>query len=179
MAADWTTHLLHSLADQAGTWFVGVVLALLGLFSGKLVETVKFALNRADLRAKYYEQLALDLSGLVFLVDRLAKVYYGAEWANDDDKGAIAVAYNDAMNKICSEEYVYLSWLQRYWNKRMVDAFGATMKQIREVDTVVIRLNEAQRQNDPVKESLTKSELTEASGKLRQATHTLLVTAIQ
>jgi hypothetical protein len=135
------THLLVSLADQAGTWFVGVVLALLGIFSGRLVETAKFALNRADLRTKYYEQLAVDLSDFVFVIDRMTNVYYGANWAGEDSKTAIAAAYDESMSKICRYEYVYLSWLQHYWNKKMTETFVFMMEKVRAIDAELIRLN--------------------------------------
>jgi hypothetical protein len=45
------------------------------------------------------------------------------------------------MNKLCSQEYVYLSWLQHYWNQRMVDAFVRTMDKVRAVDELLIELN--------------------------------------
>jgi hypothetical protein len=136
------SRVLHSLAEQTGNWFVGFVLALLAVFSGRLVEKVKFALNRADLRAKYYEELAVEVSNFVFSVDRLVKVYYGSHWASDDDKSAIAGMYNEAMNTISRKEYVYLSWLRRYWRKKTADAFVLTMQAIRAVDSALINLNE-------------------------------------
>lgn len=101
---DWLTALLHSFAGQAGAWFVGLVLAILGAFSTRIVEKVKFALNRADARAKYYEEMAIDISHFVFIVDRLVNVYYGNRWASDEDKSAIAGEYNEVMNKISRKE---------------------------------------------------------------------------
>lgn len=177
MTGDWTNHLLHSLADQAGTWFVGVVLALLGIFSGKLVETVKFALNRADLRTKYYQQLARDLSRFVFAVNRLHYVYYGTEWDEDEGQGAIAEMYNESMNELCSQEYVYMSWLNRFWTKKMLEAFAATMQRVREVDAVVIRLGHAEKTKDPTQIESAKAELGTAFEGLRRATDDFLVHA--
>jgi hypothetical protein len=139
---DWLTDFLHSFASQAGAWFVGLVLAVLGAFSARIVEKVKFALNRADARAKYYEEMAVDISHFVFIIDRLVNVYYGGRWASDEDKSAIAAEYNEVMNKISRKEYVYRSWLQRFWNKDVADAFTLTMEKIRTVDRVLIRLNE-------------------------------------
>lgn len=139
---DWLADLLHSFASQAGAWFVGLVLAVLGAFSTRIVEKVKFALNRADARAKYYEEMAVDISHFVFIIDRLVNVYYGSRWASDDDKSAIASEYNEVMNKISRKEYVYRSWLQRFWSKDVADAFVLTMEKIRTVDRVLIRLNE-------------------------------------
>jgi hypothetical protein len=166
---NWTEHLLRSLEDQTATWFVGVVLALLGVFSGRLVETVKFALNRADLRTKYYEQLAVDLSSFVFAVNRLTKVYYGSSWASDEDKSAIAAAYNETMVKLCSQEYVYLSWLQHYWNEKAVKAFERVMEQVRNLDSVLIAMNEG------TDKTAASANLENAYAALRSAAHELLV----
>jgi hypothetical protein len=168
--SDWLIHLSHSLTDQAGTWFVGLVLALLGVFSGRLVETVKFALNRADLRTKYYEQMATEISHFVFIVDRLTRVYYGSSWASEDDKSAIATEYNDLMNKISREEYVYLSWLRRYWRKSKSNSFMLTMDKIRDVDTALIHLNE-----HPEDKALL-TQLESAFRDLQRAARALLVT---
>jgi hypothetical protein len=168
---DWSTHLLRSFADQTATWFVGVVLALLGVFSGKLVETIKFALNRADLRTKYYEQLAVDLSAHVFAVNRLTKVYYGSAWASDEDKSAMAEQYNASMIKFCSQEYVYLSWLQHYWNKEMAQAFTRTMEKVRAVDTALMQMNEDSESQAAIE------DLEKAYAELRKAVHSLLVDA--
>ena len=46
------------------------------------------------------------------------------------------------MNKISRKEYVYRSWLQRFWSKDVAEAFTRTMEKIRNVDRVLIRLNE-------------------------------------
>jgi hypothetical protein len=167
--SDWLAHLLRSLADQAGTWFVGIILALLGAFSGRLVETIKFSLNRADLRTKYYEQMALEISQFVFIVDRLSKVYYGSNWASAEDNDIIANEYNEVMHEISRKEYVYLSWLQHYWGKGMTDAFVVTMERIRAVDAILIRLNERGDKKDEL------GELAASFRELQQAARFLLV----
>jgi hypothetical protein len=169
---EWLSHFSSSLADQAGTWFVGLILAVLGVFSGRLVETIKFALNRADLRAKYYEEMATDISHFVFIVDRLAKVYYGSNWASDDDRSAIANEYNEVMNAICRKEYVYLSWLHRYWGQNMANAFAVVMDKIRAVDVELIRLNAI---SDKKKEL---GQLETVFHNLQKAAHALLMKSI-
>jgi hypothetical protein len=170
--SDWLAHFSGSLADQVGTWFAGsVVLAVLGAFSGRLVEKVKFALNRADARIKYYEQLATDISHFVFIIDRTVKVYYGSTWASADDKGAIAAEYNEIMNKICRDEYVYLSWLNRYWGKHKTELFKLTMANIKRVDAVLIDLNE-----HPKNKAVLITQLTSEFNSLTKAAHDLLET---
>jgi len=141
--SNWLGHLLNSFADQAGTWFVGAVLAFLGLFSSRILEQVKFALNRASLRVKFYEEMATTVSRMVFVVDRLDTIYYRADWATEEEKGAIANEYNEVMNALSRKEYVYLSWLHRYWGKGSASAFTTFMDKIRAADSVLINLNAA------------------------------------
>jgi hypothetical protein len=169
---DWLSAFLHSFATQAGAWFVGLVLAVLGAFSARIVDKVKFALDRAGARAKYYEEMAVDISHFVFIIDRLANVYYGSRWASDEDKTAIAGEYNEVMNKISRKEYVYRSWLQRFWSKDVAEAFTRTMEKIRDVDRVLIRLNEDG--ESPQKTNL--EALDAAFRDLREAASCLLVT---
>jgi len=176
--SDWFANIAHSLAEQAGTWFIGLVVALLGLVSGRLVENIKFALNRADLRTKYYEELAEELSNIVFIVDRLVKVYYGSRWASDEDRTAIAIAYNESMNKISRKEYVYLSWLRRYWGKKAANAFVLAMQSIRAVDGVLIRLNDLNVLKDQAGKESAMADLESAFRGLQVAVQSVLVPTI-
>jgi hypothetical protein len=175
--SDFLKHLAHSFVDQAGAWFVGVILALFGVFSGKLVETIKSALNRADLRTKYYEELAVDISRFVFIIDRIVKVSYGSNWAGEEDKSEIANEYNELMNRISGKEFIYLSWLQHYWGKNKVHEFTSMMEKIRQVDAALINLNTIMyvSKEDP-KPGILQLEASYES--LREAARNLLVTTI-
>jgi hypothetical protein len=170
---EWLMHFLNSFANQAGTWLIGAVLAMLGLFSARILERIKFALNRADLRVKYYEEMATEMSHFVFVIDRLIRVYYGSNWATEEDKGAIANEYNEVMNAISRKEYVYLSWLHRYWGQRAADAFAECMQKVRGVDLILIRLNEASDEKGDL-----VAELKTAQHGLQRIVHTLLVATI-
>jgi hypothetical protein len=44
----WRERVATSLKTQTATWLAAFVIGLLGLFSGQMTESVKFALNRAD-----------------------------------------------------------------------------------------------------------------------------------
>lgn len=168
----WLAHFLNSFADQAGTWFVGAVLALLGLFSSRLLEKIKFALNRADLRVKYYEEMATQISRFVFIVDRYIRVYRSS-WIGPEGQAVISDEYDQLMNQISGREYVYLSWLQRYWGQSRATAFAQCMEKIRAVDLVIIRLNEAGDDKDKL-----IAELWSACGGLQEAARSLLLTTI-
>ena len=166
--SEWLAHLSNSFVDQTATWFVGVVLALLGAFSGRLVETVKFALNRADLRTRYYEELATEISRFVFVVDRIIRVS-GTDWINPEGQAAIAAEYDETLNGLSRREYVYLSWLDRYWGRAKSAAFIETMATIREIDGLLILLNSAQ------KDKALHDRLESAHMNLRRIVHRLLV----
>lgn len=167
--SEWLTHLSNSFADQAGAWFIGTILALLGVFSGRLVETIKFALNRADLRTKYYEEMAIDISHYVFLAELYTK-YSLSKWADKEWKGGLASEYDELMNNIRQKEYVYLSWLHRYWGEKKAHTFVLTMDKIKAVDEAIIRFNES---GD---EKAKSAQLESAFRSLEKAVHVLLVT---
>jgi hypothetical protein len=144
---DWLNHFLMSFANQAGSWFLGVVLTLLGALSGRVVEKVKFSLNRADLRIKHYEKMAVEISRFTFIIDRLVNVYFGSNWVDEEGKGAIAHEYDKVTNKVRRMEYVYRSWIRRYWPREKYDIFLFTMKTMQNIDAVLRSLNE--QPNDP------------------------------
>jgi hypothetical protein len=139
---EWLPNLSKSVIEHAGTWFVGLVLAVLGVFSDRIVGRLRFALNRADLRAKCYEEMAESISHFVFLIDRMVNVYYGSTWVTDKGKSAIASEYDAITNEIMRKEYVYQSWMKRYWGKETNDAFRSTMAIVKHVDAVLRELND-------------------------------------
>jgi hypothetical protein len=139
--SDWLSQVSGSLLNQVSGLLVAMVLAILGLFSGKLVETIKFALNRADLRSKYYEQIAVDISHLVFITSQIIRVYDSA-WIGDDGKRALAEEYDGTMNKVFRMEYVYLFWVKRYWGRSKYQLFIKMMDALRILHEAFIRKNE-------------------------------------
>ena len=185
--ADWLSHFLQQFLDRGAAWFIGVVFLFLGLFSSRLAEKVKFALNRADLRTKNYEELAVELSHFVFIIDRIIKVEIEGTWAQKSGDageifGAINAEYDETMNTICRKEYVYRSWLQRYWNKGKVAAFEQVMTAIRTVDEALIGWNEwgadeSQRHREANKDRVVGA-VKSAYDRLQKSVHEFLVTAM-
>jgi hypothetical protein len=51
MADSWYSALLKSLQEQTGTWLVAAVIEVLTVFFNRIVESIKFALNRAALQS--------------------------------------------------------------------------------------------------------------------------------
>ena len=137
----WGSGLGSSLRTQTATWFVGAVIALLSVFSSHLTEGVKASINRADLRTKSYEELSKDLSEYVF-VSELCQEYIEHGWTSRDDMVPLIKEYNDAITKLRKNEFVYLSWLSRYWGKAEVEVLSKVMATARKFDQQVHALND-------------------------------------
>lgn len=69
----WWDASIGSLKSQTATWSVGLLIALLSIFSTKITENVRLALNRADFASKYYEELASDLSEYRFQAELMVE----------------------------------------------------------------------------------------------------------
>jgi len=137
----WSSSLLQSFSNQAGTWFVGVVIAILSIFSGRITESIKFRLNRANLRTKYYEEIATQISHFIFIVDRIIKVFH-TSWVDDSGRQAISGEYDSVTNSIRRKEYVYRSWVKKYWGVNQAASFSKVLEKIGKIDAELLRLNE-------------------------------------
>src|SRR5437870_793358 len=106
---------MNFVTDHIGTWLITSIVTLLTIFSDKIIERIRLAINKADLRVKYFEELAIDLSTYIFW----AEVYlerFENEWTDDnDDLEALAGELNVAMTTLRKKEYVYKSWVNKYW----------------------------------------------------------------
>ena len=117
---------MNLIVGHLQTWFALFLVAILTVFSDKIVGRVRFALNRADLRSKYYEQLALDLSTFVFYSD-LFHVRRVRGESHFGDLGAIGGQVNESFVTLKTNEYVYRSWVRRYWSDKGVKRFESVM----------------------------------------------------
>jgi hypothetical protein len=134
-----------SVADlfrtQAATWFVGVVISVLAIFSSKITEYVKVALNSADFRSKYYEELAVNLSEFNFDAE-LAVEFLDNNWTTTEALTPVIKEYNDSITNLRKKEYVYLSWIGRYWGKSKMNELSATYDAVKAIDTAFHSLND-------------------------------------
>ena len=133
--------ILDSLRTQLITWVVGIIIAILGLFSGQIVESIKFSLNKADSRSKHYEELAVDFSQYLFRSEILHE-FLEENWTTKPTLTSIVNQYNNAIREIRKKEYVYISWIDRYWEQEDGDRFAATMELVRKFDKLVHTLND-------------------------------------
>ena len=138
------------ISNNVGTWLAAVIVALLTIFSDKILGRIRFSLNRADLRVKYFEQLATDLSTYVFWVE----VYherFQRHWTDDlEDLEQIAGELNTAMTNLRKNEYVYLSWVHKYWGKNAAARFSDVMVSVKSVDIHTHAFNDPGKRKEKV-----------------------------
>jgi hypothetical protein len=134
---------MNIISDNLAAWLAATLLTLLTIFSDKIFERIRFSLNRADLRVKYFEDLAMDLSAYVFWVDVFHERYQ-KKWTDDPaDLAKIIGELNTAMITLRSKEYVYRSWIKRYWGSVAVEQFVKLMSVVRSVDMATHAFNDA------------------------------------
>jgi hypothetical protein len=132
---------MTTIVEHIETWFVVFLIGLLTVFSDKLIGRIRFALNRADLRSKYYEELALNLSTFVFYAD-LYHVRLTRGESHFDDVPAIGGEVNESYVTLKTKEYVYRSWVRRYWSQAGLKRFESVMRAAEDVYAAIIAFNE-------------------------------------
>jgi hypothetical protein len=121
-----------------GAGLAAALVAVITVFSDRIVGRIRLAMNRADLRAKQYEEMALDLSDFVFHAE-LQYEFHEAGW----NANAITKDYNKSITTLRGKEFVYRSWVRRFWTKEDVSEFEKLFQVIREVDRAVHAFNNA------------------------------------
>src|SRR6185436_5688952 len=92
----WLQGLVTSFKTQTATWVVAFLIGILTLFSGRITESVKFALNRADLRTKQHEELATEISAYIFSAELNAEFIENG-WTSKKAMTDLITEYNAAI----------------------------------------------------------------------------------
>lgn len=116
-------------------------IGIAGLFSARITESIKFAINRADLRTKQYESLCTELSTYIFRVELLQE-FITREWTREKTLSGLVSDYNKSMESLRANEYVYLAWMYRFWSSENAVEFSKLMQAVKEIDGQVHELNE-------------------------------------
>jgi hypothetical protein len=170
----WWASLKGSFKTQTAIWLVGFIIALLTVFSSKITEDIRLALNRADLASKYYEELASDLSEYRFQAE-LTVEFIERGWTKAEALKTLVSDYNEAITKLRKKEWVYQSWMRRYWGAQQVDAFVQCMDAVRAFDRDVHDLNdEIESVVDKKKQNFDKKTAAAAVDRLKPALKKLL-----
>lgn len=133
---------MNIIRDKLGVWLATIVVALLTIFSDKILGHIRFRLNVADLRTKYFEELAVNLSTYLFW----SEIYherYQKHWAdNPDDMDEIRGNINAAVTTITTKEYVYRAWVRRYWDPAAAKQFDEVITAVKSVDDAIHAFND-------------------------------------
>jgi hypothetical protein len=179
----WGQGIVTSLKTQTATWFVAFLISIFGLFSGRITESVKFALNRADLRTKQYEELATEISRYIFSAE-LNTEFLEHHWTTKKTLTDLVTEYNTSITALRKKEFVYAAWIQKYWGKEQSAQFDAFMESVREFDRAIHSLNDEfekvnitgeQQRVDPGRAKEALKLLQPAATRLRERGRRLLV----
>jgi hypothetical protein len=150
---------MELFTDHIGTWLTTSIIALITIFSDKIIERIRLAINKADLRIKYYEELAIDLSSYIFW----SEVYlerFENEWTEDiDDLEKIAGELNTAMTTLRKKEFVYKSWVNKYWKRKQKGKFADIFISIKNLDLASHAFNAAGDELEKAKKYRSELEL--------------------
>jgi hypothetical protein len=131
---------MEIITKNLGVWLASLIVALLTIFSDKILGRVRLSLNKADLRVKYFEQMANDLSTYIFWAEIFHECYV-RNWLDEDHIAGIGGEVNGAVTTLRTKEYVYRSWAKKYWNSEMADKFFDVMKTVKKVDDAIHEFN--------------------------------------
>jgi hypothetical protein len=179
----WLQGLATSFKTQTATWLVAFLIGIFGLFSSRITDSVKFALNRADLRTKQYEELATELSQYIFSAE-LNTEFIQNNWTTKKTLTDLVTEYNIAITTLRKKELVYAAWIEKYWGKEQSAKFDVFMASVREFDKALHSLNdefekvnitEEQKKVNPERAKEALKLLQPAAAKLREDGRSLLV----
>jgi hypothetical protein len=182
----WFEGLATSLKTQTATWLVAFVIGLLGLFSGRVTESVKFALNRADLRTKQYEELATDVSAYIFAAN-LTTEFIENGWTTKEALTDLVTDYNNSITSIRKKEFVYEAWIKKFWGSAQLSKFNEFLQSVAGFDKAVHSLNDefekvnitkTQQKIDPARAKEALQQLKPDADKVRQNGRALLESLI-
>jgi hypothetical protein len=133
---------VNIITKNVGAWLAATIVALLTIFSDKILERIRFRLNRANLRTKYFEELATDLSTYLFYSE-IFHERYQKHWANNTaDMDAIRGEINGAITTLRKKEYVYRAWVKRYWGSARTEPFAQVMAAVKSTDDAIHAFND-------------------------------------
>jgi hypothetical protein len=178
----WLQGLVTSLTTQTATWLVAFLIGILTLFSGRITESVKFALNRADLRTKQYEELATEISTYIYFAE-LNTEFIENGWTTRKTMTELITEYNTAITSLRKKEFIYAAWVKRYWGTAQLLKFDEFMQSVAAFDKAIhslndefekVNINGSQEKIDPDRAKDALKELKPAVAKLRADGRTFL-----
>lgn len=137
----WWQALLESFKTRTATWLVTFMLGVLGLFSGYITESIRFSLNRADLRTKQYDELATEISQYIFFAE-LSTEFIESSSTTKTTLTSVVEDYNTHILSMRKNEFVYIAWIHKYWGRNQRKKFETFMDSVRQFDKAIHSIND-------------------------------------
>lgn len=137
----WLQGIVASFRTQTAAWLGTFLIGILTLFSGYITESVKNALNRANLRTSQYETLATEISAYIFSAE-LNTEFIEKDLATSKTMAELITEYNQSITTLRKKEFVYSAWIKKFWDSSQMSKFEAFMKTVAEFDTAIHSLND-------------------------------------
>lgn len=131
-----------AIKKETRTWLIGLMVALLSVFSAQIVESVQTSINTVEARSDYQKGLLIEVSNYIYAAE-VNVVYLQQGIIDGPSLRNILDTYNTSITELRKKEYVYLAWLKRYWQPDSVVHFKQFMATVRQYDQALHRLNPA------------------------------------
>lgn len=132
--------MLDAIKEKLGVLVMAMVVSIGMVFSDKITESIKTALNRSEQRPAQQEKLAKDFSAYIFAAENEIE-YFHSGLTTKAALNEVATAYNSAITTLRENEYVYFAIIHRYWGKKQVALYENFIASVRELDQQVHKFN--------------------------------------
>jgi hypothetical protein len=141
---------MNLVADKIEVWMSAALVGLLTIFSDRILGRIRLRLNRADLRTKYFEELAVDLSAYLFYAEMFHERYRRG-WTDDpNDLDAVGSEVNEAVTTLRKKEYVYRFWAKKYWGREPAIALVEVLEAVKTTDDAIHLFNDDGNQEEKI-----------------------------
>lgn len=139
--------MFDAIKEKLGVLVMAMVVSIGMVFSDKITESIKTALNRSEQRPAQQEKLAKDFSAYIFAAENEIEYFHSGlttKTALNEVATAlneVATAYNRAITTLRENEYVYFAIIHRYWGKKQVALYENFIASVRELDQQIHKFN--------------------------------------
>jgi hypothetical protein len=125
---------MHFIYENLGIWVATTIVALLTIFSDKILGRIRFSLNKADSRAKYFEEMAERLSTFVYWAELFYEGFATNRYENEEYYAGLSGSIDVAVTELLTREYVYRSWMKSYWSKEQFTKYNKVITAVKKVE---------------------------------------------
>jgi len=84
--------------------------------------------------------LASDISQYIFVAEYNTEVIEN-NWTSRQTIIDMVKEYNESITSLRKKEFIYLSWIQKYWSKKEILQYEAFMNSVKDFDSALHLLN--------------------------------------